>query len=577
MEIGIDVFNEILTGIYASEDKKTLVIDVFVLTALNRSADNELIANEISNTINEWKTNEYQNSVEHIVFSCGQHCGFNYKSIPINVGQLCTIFSKLSTIVHGSDIRLLNIPQMDFRVVSDDVLDDLAYNADEDGLKEQAEFYYRWEAVVEYYWGNYRLGHFLQQNGRAEFEECYKKIAGANDWCGDASSEYGVWLHKQGRYSEAIQYLTYATRAVVDTCNREYAEGALCDSVRNECPYWKYFDDEHFVKYLIYYLECDSTRDNSDIEKVLLERASSENKQIAQSAKEMLRDLSSIGSFMIVDSENASVDIFDFINIKNAKEIFSQEIEDDYDIDCMLSRAYNVFEGELSEKVAQELENALLAIECDDELDYEDVGMTAKIALFWFYYNGKYEIEDEGIIEAMSLLNKRKAAEILRYEFIFRLDINPKFDDLKGEEGFDKLLEEAYTIYPQKDMVVRSWAERCAVKCEVDKLVDIISCSEGKLVSFIAFDLMDEWEYFFECEGAEYSSDDIEKILFALSQKGVHVAFLLSLYQFGCAKILTSMGEYEVLQPELKDGEKAKTFAKAKCIDLLTETIEIIL
>ena len=311
MIVGKDNLNEIISGIYASEDKKTIVLDVFALTTLDRTADDELIVNEIIKGFGAETLRGYQNIVEHILFNCGEHWGFEYKSIPINVEQLRTIFSRLNTIVHGGDIRLLNIPQTDFKVVTDDMLDDLADQSDENGFKEQAEFFYRWEAVVDYYWGNYRLGRFLRNNGQEEFEECYKKIAGENDWCGDVTSEYGVWLHKQGRYGEAIIYLMYATRALVDTCNREYAMSVLCGSISQDCPYWEYFDEENFIKYLVYYLESDSTRDNSDIEKVLLQRASSENENIALSAKDQLSRLDSTGVFLIENGENGYCDIFD--------------------------------------------------------------------------------------------------------------------------------------------------------------------------------------------------------------------------------------------------------------------------
>ena len=47
MIVGKDNLNEIISGIYASEDKKTIVLDVFTLTTLDRTADDELIANEI--------------------------------------------------------------------------------------------------------------------------------------------------------------------------------------------------------------------------------------------------------------------------------------------------------------------------------------------------------------------------------------------------------------------------------------------------------------------------------------------------------------------------------------------------
>lgn len=575
MIVGKDNLNEIISGIYASEDKKTIVLDVFALTTLDRTADDELIANEIIKGLGAEALRGYQNIVEHILFNCGEHWGFKYKSIPINVEQLRTIFSRLNTIVHGSDIRLLNIPQTDFKVVTDDMLDDLADQSDENGFKKQAEFFYRWEAVVDYYWGNYHLGRFLQNNGQEEFEECYKKIAGENDWCGDASSEYGVWLDKQGRYSEASQYLIYATRPIVDTVNREYAIGALSDSVRKgeDCPYWKYFDEANFIKYLIYYLECDSTRDNSDIEKVLLERASSENENIALTAKDQLSRLASTGVFLIENGENGYCDIFDYVKMKKAKEILSIEIEEDYDVEEMVSDLYYAFDGELDEKIAKAFENRLLAVECSEGFDCEGAGFS-KIVLFQLYFDGKY-VDDQITLVAPSLMDKQKLAALFRYEFVMNTEINLTFELARDEGDLDDILELAYSLYPKKDLIARNWAERCAIKQNVDKLVDIIAQASEKLASYIALDLFDDWDCFFEYEDEEYTSENIEKILIALSEKGVHREFLLSLYQFGSAKIINWFGEYEVVLPALKSEKKASAFSNKHNVKPLSAPLEI--
>ena len=579
MIVGKDNYNEIIAGIYASEDKKTLVLDVFNLIGLDRSMTDEVIADELNKRIGADPLKDYSGIVENIVFNCGEYLILKRKSISVDVEKLRIAFTKLRAIACGSEIQLPNVLPIGITVVDSYIIDDLACQAEEEGLKEKAEFYYRWEAVVDYYWGNYHLGRFLQKNNQAEFEECYKKIAGGNDWFGDATSEYGVWLHKQGRYSEAIKYLMYATRALVDTSSREYALGTLCTSVLyDDCPYWKYFDDAQFVKYLIYYLEFNQTSDNSDIEKVLLQRASSEDSSIAQSAQEKRAQLVTNGSFMIDDGENGAIDILDYVKMKKAKEIFAKEIEDSNDVELILSRAYSMFNGELDEKTASLLENLLLSVECDEELcsfESEDGVGLSKVVLFWLYYDGRYEIENEGCLEAPSLLNKQKAAEILKYEFILRIDINPILMEFNGEDDFNNILESAYALYPEKDMIVRNLVEKCAVKHDVDKLVDIITQASEKLASYIALDLFGDWDYFFEYEDEEYTSENIEKILIALSEKGVHREFLLSLYQFGSAKIINSFGEYEVVLPALKSEKKASAFSNKHNVKPLSAPLEI--
>jgi hypothetical protein len=484
------------------------------------------------------------------------------------------VFTKFRAIACGSEIQLPNVLPVGIRVVDNYIIDDLACQAEAEGLKEKAEFYYRWEAVVDYYWGNYHLGQFLQKNNQAEFEECYKKIAGENDWFGDATSEYGVWLHKQGRYSEAIKYLMYATRALVDTSSREYALGTLCTSViHDDCPYWKYFDEANFIKYLIYYLECDSKRDNSDIEKVLLERASSENENIALTAKDQLSRLDSTGVFLIESGENGYCDIFDYVKMKKAKEILSIEIEEDYDVEGMVSDLYYAFDGELDEKIAKAFENRLLAVECSEEFDYEGAGFS-KIVLFQLYFDGKY-VDDQITLVAPSLMDKQKLAALFRYEFVMNTEINFTFELARDEGDLDDILELAYSLYPEKDLIARNWVERCAIKQNVDKLVDIITQASEKLASYIALDLFGDWEYFFEYEDEEYTSENIEKILIALSEKGVHREFLLSLYQFGSAKIIDLFGEYEVVLPALKSEKKASAFSNKHNVKPLSAPLEI--
>ena len=114
----------------------------------------------------------------------------------------------------------------------------------------------------------------------------------------------------------------WAARAIVDTCNREYAISVLCDSISQACPYWEHFGEASFIKYLVYYLECDSTRDNSDIEKVLLQRASSENESIALTVKDQLSRLASTGVFVIEYGENVYCDIFDYVKMKKQRKYY---------------------------------------------------------------------------------------------------------------------------------------------------------------------------------------------------------------------------------------------------------------
>ena len=188
MKIGNENLNEIITGAFISEDKKTLVLDVFAFTNLDRSMSDDVIADKLGKCINDDCLKVYSDTVENIVFSCGEYLILNPKRISVDVENLRIVFSKLRAIACGSEIQLPNVLPLGIKVVDNYIIDDLACQAEKEGLKEKAEFYYRWQPVLDYYWGNYHLGQFLQKNNQAEFEECYKKIAGENDCFGDATS-----------------------------------------------------------------------------------------------------------------------------------------------------------------------------------------------------------------------------------------------------------------------------------------------------------------------------------------------------------------------------------------------------
>jgi hypothetical protein len=259
--------------------------------------------------------------------------------------------------------------------------------------------------------------------------------------------------------------------------------------------------------------------------------------------------------------------------MKKAKEILSIEIEEDYDVEGMVSDLYYAFDGELDEKIAKAFENRLLAVECSEEFDYEGAGFS-KIVLFQLYFDGKY-VDDQITLVAPSLMDKQKLAALFRYEFVMNTEINFTFELARDEGDLDDILELAYSLYPEKDLIARNWVERCAIKQNVDKLVDIITQASEKLASYIALDLFGDLGYFFEYEDEEYTSENIEKILIALSEKGVHREFLLSLYQFGSAKIINLFGEYEVVLPALKSEKKASAFSNKHNVKPLSAPLEI--
>ena len=314
----------------------------------------------------------------------------------------------------------------------------------------------------------------------------------------------------------------------------------------------------------------------NDAENILLDALKSEDEDTAHKAMCKLIQIYGTGRYQL---EGHPVNIPGFPDLEKLKFFVSENIHDESGVDDLIQMLYyEFFHMTIDEVVVQGLETALLATQCDEtnylDLDEDDC-KKAKLILFWLYCQGQYDYYHWNPIELPSLKDSRKAAEILRYVVLMNGDYNPEFYDLKSEGELDEILELAYEIHPTNDDVVRTWVDRCGTNGDFDKIIKIVRNADKALAAHIALDLLEEWEYFFAYEDQEVSSEKIEELLVAFCEKGICKELLLSLYQFGCAKLLTSMGEYEVLQPSLKDAERAQKFAEDNFIDMLAEVIEI--
>lgn len=310
---------------------------------------------------------------------------------------------------------------------------------------------------------------------------------------------------------------------------------------------------------------------------ILLETIMSNDAVLASQAKIKLMQVYGIGRCKIAMT---SIDIPEFPNYDKLRSFVAEEIQDENDMQALLEALYYDFKYILFDDLTiRGLEEALLAVVCDESdylYPYEMEGREqSKKILFWLYLKGQFDYYDWNPIEIPSLQDNKKAAQLLRYSFLMNGDFNEEFYDMKYEGELDTFLEEAYAVCPENDDLVRTWVDRCAVNGEIDKIVEIVNYANQETTEHIALDLLHEWDYFFDYEGQEIDSQKIERLLISFSEKGVHKELLLSLYQFGSAKLYTITGEYEVLQPLLKDAEKAKKFAEDNCIDMLDEVIKI--
>ena len=213
-------------------------------------------------------------------------------------------------------------------------------------------------------------------------------------------------------------------------------------------------------------------------------------------------------------------------------------------------------EGELDEENARILEARLLAIECDENDVLDERGLS-KIALFWLYYDGVYD-NDGRPIEAPTLKDRRKAAEIFRYEVITNGDLNPYFDELKLDDTYEDMLSDAYSLNPKSDNVVRTFLDFCLVKGYTDRVVEIISNADESTAVHIALDIFDEWSFYFEYEGEEYDPEGVDRIMSALAKKSSLKETLRSLYRSGRGDLVIAGTTRTFDIPTLKDERKAK-------------------
>ena len=181
----------------------------------------------------------------------------------------------------------------------------------------------------------------------------------------------------------------------------------------------------------------------------------------------------------------------------------------------------------------------------------------SKIALFWLYYDGVYD-NDGRPIEAPTLRDRRKAAEIFRYEVITNGDLNPYFEELKLDDTYEDMLSDAYSLNPKSDNVVRTFLDFCLVKGYTDRVVEIISNADESTAVHIALDIFDEWSFYFEYEGEEYDPEGVDRIMSALAKKSSLKETLHSLYRFGRGDLVIAGTTRTFDIPTLKDERKAK-------------------
>lgn len=279
MKIANVNFNMIMTnrfdsGLYLSEDKKGLIVEIFVSTGIVRGLVED---SEVADALYKVLSENASNDIECLIISNNEGVGFDYYDIRLDLSRLRAIFPKLHTVVRCEDVKIENVDNEGIRLINHDYLDTCSFDAYEKKDFEKALYYGEFSTLTEYYWGNYSFGRLLYDLGKEEEAEKYlKRVAESKYIAGDGNFLYGYLLDKQGRYKEALKYLRLAMRPISDTAPREEAMCVICDSLRKykeNCPYWPLFDQKMFKKFSKYYLEtCDPKNGKAHLEKIITMR-----------------------------------------------------------------------------------------------------------------------------------------------------------------------------------------------------------------------------------------------------------------------------------------------------------------
>ena len=392
-------FNEVVKGLYISEDEKGFLVDMFDLTGLEKSADLDNLSAEVILRIQEY-AKDYAEKIEGVVFDDRNYWELDLDGFVIDLGALCTILPNLKTIAFGGEGRVTtNLDSC--RVISGFDFCDLAKNAYQSGNLKKAQEYFKWGKITDYYnclWGQALW--LSEQERFAEAEECYQLITGEKDKEGSANESYAALLETLGRHTEAEKYLTI--------------------------NYWHNAEEWQIEKTLM------EDRGQLDVEKLLLIRMGSRDKSVANLAVIRLYLACVFGAFKLGDDQMGEKYITlkgQYPDFEKIKELTPKVIVEDSDFEGFLYASTEYYYYDITA-----LETALLAMGDNH---------AAKTVLYFLYRDGFYNvlIDDRQVaIKAPSLKTEEKYAAFMakNAEFVkaYALD-EMKCDEVEERyEGF---------------------------------------------------------------------------------------------------------------------------------------------
>lgn len=353
MKIAGENLRKIATGLYASKGMCGLVIDIFAFTELDRTADENAIAEELQKRLSEYASDK----VECLVFKDSENWDtYSVKNIALDHARLSSIFKSLNTLVLSSEATIENSPES-IRIIDSENLSKIAKSYAEKGDAARAEYCFEWSSAVNFIAGTLNYANFLAKSERdAEAEVKYKKIAKKIPYVTEGAPEanYAYMLDRQMRYTEAMDLFRFVL-SYGDGAPAEGVEGYILKKLENdEHPYWSLLDPNEFLLCLNSIIE----HTDINVEKVLRSRLSSDDLSHKEHAKKTLAMIYATGKYLhgdllepILISKEADLD--------KLKALVPDVIESADELKSLIGEIYEEFVVNVRPKKEEELARLL--------------------------------------------------------------------------------------------------------------------------------------------------------------------------------------------------------------------------
>lgn len=521
MKIATIEFNEIVKGMYISEDKKGLVVEILDLTGLDKNVELGALSVEVTLKIEEC-VQGYADKIECIVFDNRKYWELDLgDGFVLDLEALCSIFHNLKTVAcGGGEFTTTDYPN-ELRLMSGWDFCDLARTAYRNGDLEKAEYYYQWAEITDFYDCMHTFGVWLSEKGKhEEAEELYKKIAGEKDKYGAVNNSYALLLNELGRQEEAQKYFNYVLHRRSHEDAQEFADCFLYDQLQDEdSPYWRNLCLEELNNRIRDYAEaCGENGKTPNIERILLNARKSSSASSVDVAKTKLMQIYGTGRYAFEHGD--VIDVLGFPNLDKFKKLASVT----YKYNIMRALYFDFVEtwegervGELNDDKVKIFEEALLTI---------DVG---RQMLFWLYYNGKYVEGEVGSVEVPQLIDQHKAANLLVEDDIWPslYEQSSYLDEyLEDEENYGffeyeynkkrlELLEEAYKLCPESVCIVTELLMNL-LECNITRFIEVLQNAPHKCLEKF-FNWRDD-SLFEMCEDIK-NAEELEKYLLLILER----------------------------------------------------------